>query len=381
MHLFYYLFIIEVAIAIVVLTNVAEYIFMPVKERTLRYISDERLNVYLLLSLGAIFIFHAFKNPLTLDDIPCYVDAFYESDNVSWTRVLSLGYESLKTETGFALVIKAVSSLFCSDQVLFILTSAFILLAVYFSVRQYSPMSWVSVFVFMTESFPQSLFILRAFLFSGIAFSIHMSSVIFIPVYFLYGLKNWRYLLLLLLFLTVFLVASFNTLLPWFVEYVIPEYAYYIINADNYEGASWKMPALLSSILLFRVIVMKEHFFEDGINRLLSITMILAVIVYTAGMGFGFGLTSRVAMSFTNMTFLILPNTLQYIKSSSWQFACAIVYILFNSFFFFKSTSDVLWASYQLLEILIFFYCIICISHFILKEYGCYYFRVRYWLL
>ena len=373
MHLFYYLFIIEVAIAIVVLTNVAEYVFMPVKERTLRYISDERLNVYLLLSLGAIFIFHAFKNPLTLDDIPFYVDAFYESDNVSWTRVLSLGYESLKTETGFALVIKAVSSLFCSDQVLFILTSAFILLAVYFSVRQYSPMSWVSVFVFMTESFPQSLFILRAFLaisiylfsfpfiinrkiipfllFSGIAFSIHMSSVIFIPVYFLYGLKNWRYLLLLLLFLTVFLVASFNTLLPWFVEYVIPEYAYYIINADNYEGASWKMPALLSSILLFRVIVMKEHFFEDGINRLLSITMILAVIVYTAGMGFGFGLTSRVAMFFTNMTFLILPNTLQYIKSSSWQFACAIVYILFNSFFFFKSTSDVLWASYQLLEI------------------------------
>jgi hypothetical protein len=109
------------------------------------------------------------------------------------------------------------------------------------------------------------------------------------------------------------------------------------------------MPALLSAILLFRAVVMREHFFEEGINRLLSVVMVLGVIVYTAGMGFG--LTSRIAMCFTNMTFLILPNTLQYIKSSSWQFACAIVYILFNSFFFFKSTSDVLWASYQLLEI------------------------------
>jgi hypothetical protein len=73
------------------------------------------------------------------------------------------------------------------------------------------------------------------------------------------------------------------------------------------------------------------------------------VIVYTAGMGFG--LTSRIAMCFTNMTFLILPNTLQYIKSPSWQFTCALVYILFNSYFFFASASDILWADYQLIEI------------------------------
>jgi hypothetical protein len=109
------------------------------------------------------------------------------------------------------------------------------------------------------------------------------------------------------------------------------------------------MPALLSAILLFRIIVMREHFFEDGINRLLSIVMILAVVVYVGGIGFG--LTSRMAMYFTNMTFLIFPNTIQYIKSPSWQFTCAMVYILFNSFFFFSSVSDILWADYQLIEI------------------------------
>jgi hypothetical protein len=77
--------------------------------------------------------------------------------------------------------------------------------------------------------------------------------------------------------------------------------------------------------------------------------MVLGVIVYTAGMGFG--LTSRMAMCFTNMTFLILPNTLQYIKSPSWQFTCALVYILFNSYFFFASASDILWVDYKLIEI------------------------------
>jgi len=371
MHLFYYLFVIEIFIAVAAYTNVAEYAFMPIKQKTVSFLSDSRLHIYLILSLSVIFFFHAFKNPMTLSDIPDYAKAFDEAKQVSLSRVVSIGYESLKTEIGFAVVIKVLSSLFQSSQILFFLTSAFILSSVYFTVKKYSPLLWVSVFIFMTDSFPQSLFILRAFiaisiylfafpfiinrkmipflLFSGIAFSIHMSSIIFLPVYFLYGIKNWRFLLLVLMMIAVTVIIGFKLFLPLFVEYVIPGYSYYLLNADNYEGASWKMPALLSAILLFRAVVMREHFFEEGINRLLSVVMVLGVIVYTAGMGFG--LTSRIAMCFTNMTFLILPNTLQYIKSSSWQFACAIVYILFNSFFFFKSTSDVLWVSYQLLEI------------------------------
>lgn len=371
MHLFYLLFIVEIVIAITVFTNVAEYTFMPVKERTVKYLSDDRLNLYLILSLCVIFVFHAFKNPFTLEDIPDYARAFDEAQQISWSRVLSIGYDNLKTETGFALVVKLVSSIFRSSQVLFILTSAFILSAVYFAVKKYSPVFWLSVIVFMIDSFPQSLFMLRAFIAVGIylfafpaiinrrllaylllallAFSVHMSSILFFPVFFLYGMKNWRYLLFLMIAVAVTLIAGFRIFLPLVVEYVIPDYAYYIIYANEYEGASWKMPALLSAILLFRALVMKEHFFETGINRLLSIVMMMAVIVYTAGIGFG--LTSRMALFYTNMTFLILPNTIQYIKSSSWQFACAVIYILFNGFFYFKSASDMLWANYQLVEI------------------------------
>ena len=371
MHLFFPLFFLEIVIAVAVFTNVAEYVCMPVKKRTVRFLSDERLNIYLFLSLGAIFIFHAFKNPFTLEDIPDYARAFDEAGQISWDRVVNVGYESLKTETGFALVIKTISVFFRSSQVLFILTSAFIMLAVYFSIKRYSTIFWLSVLVFMVDTFPQSLFMLRAFiavciylfafpaiinrkivvflLLALFAFSIHTSSVIFFPVYFLYGLKNWRYLLFVLIAISVTTILGFSIILPFLVEYIFTDYAYYIINANEYEGASWKMPALLSAILVFRMIVMKEHFFEDGINRLLSIVMILAVVIYVAGMGFG--LTSRMALYYTNMTFLILPNTIKYIKSPSWQFACAVVYILFNSFFFFKSASDPLWANYQLIEI------------------------------
>ena len=70
LHLFYILFAVEVIIAIVAYTNVVEYPFMPVKGRNTSYLSEMRLNIYLCLSLLAIFFFHAFKNPQTLDDIP-----------------------------------------------------------------------------------------------------------------------------------------------------------------------------------------------------------------------------------------------------------------------------------------------------------------------
>ena len=371
LHLFYILFFIELVFAVCAYTNVAEYAFMPVKERSVNYLSEMRLKLYLVLSIGVIFFFHAFKNPLTLVDIPEYVDAFYEAKNLSWETIYEIGYESFKTETGFAFIIKAVSSLFSNDQVLFFLTSAFLLSAVYFAIRRYSPIWWASVFIFMTDSFPQSLFILRSFIGIGIflyafpsilnrkivvflllcflASTIHMSAIIILPVYFLYGIKDWRYLTLSLVITAGILILGFMVLLPLIVEAVLPEYAYYMMDVDNSEGISWKMPALLTAILLFRLYVMKEHFLEEGINRLLSIIMILAVTIYVAGMDFG--MTSRIAMFYANMTFLILPNTLQYIKSSSWQFVCAIAYILLNSFFFLKSASDFYWVNYQLLEI------------------------------
>ena len=95
LHLFYILFAVEVIIAIVAYTNVVEYPFMPVKGKNTSYLSEMRLNIYLCLSLLAIFFFHAFKNPQTLDDIPYYVDAFYESRNVSWGRVIDMGYETV----------------------------------------------------------------------------------------------------------------------------------------------------------------------------------------------------------------------------------------------------------------------------------------------
>ena len=371
MHLFYYLFFLEILIAVAAYTNVTEYVFMPVKQRTVQYLSDHRQEIYLMVALGVMLFFHAFRDPLSLVDTPEYYSACGEARLMSWGDVISKGYVELKTETGFALLLKLIVDVFRSPQMLFIITSAFMFFVLYDSIRRYSTIYWFSVLVFMVDSFAQSLFILRGFmalfvfllsfpfilkrqilpflLLSILAFSIHMTSIVLIPVYFLYGIKNAKYLALLLVSGLVIVVLGFELILPLIVENLLSNYTYYLLAAEEYEGGNWKMPALLSFILIFRIMVMREHFFEEGINRLCSIALIFAIALYVAGMGFG--LINRIALYFSNLTFLILPNTVQYLRSSTLQFVVCLVYILFSGFFFLNSASDVLWVDYQLIKI------------------------------
>lgn len=60
MHLFYILFALEILIAVVAYTNVTEYVFMPVKHRTVQYLSDHRQEVYLMVALGVMLFFMRF---------------------------------------------------------------------------------------------------------------------------------------------------------------------------------------------------------------------------------------------------------------------------------------------------------------------------------
>ena len=371
MHLFYILFFLEVVIAVIAYTNVAEYVFMPVKKQTITLLSDKRQMLYLFVALGVMLIFHAFRDPMTLEDTPYYARAFEEARLKPIADIITNGYEELKTETGFAVFLKMIADVVPFTQVLFIVTSTFIFFSFFVAIKRYSPILWFSVFVLMADSFPQSLFILRGFMAMSVllfsipfiikrqllpylllclvAFSIHTTSVIFFPVYFIYGIKNALILAFFLIVFGILLMLSFEIILPFVVESFLSEYSVYILGADNYEGGNWKMPALLSAILLVRIIVMKGHFFEEGINRYCSVVLILALFLYVAGLGFG--LISRMALYFSNLTFLILPNTMHYIRNQTLQFLACIAYILFTGFFFLKSSTGVFWVDYQLISI------------------------------
>lgn len=372
MHLFYYIFFIEVILAsffyfsIHLQTNASGNSTCP------KECNFHAQQVYLLIAFSVIFVFHAFRDPISLPDIPFYKMAFEESLKYSAERVIDEGFVDLKSEVGFRIIVKLISELFSSYVWLFIITSGFVIYSFYNATKRYSHIYWVSVLVFVVSHYANSLFMLRAYLAIGIllfsfpfiiqrklipylllnvlAMSVHMTAIVFLPVYFIYGIKNKLNLSLFLLVFGITMLLTFNGIVNFFVERVFSEYAYYLLKIDNYEGASWKVPAMIGSVLILRLAIFRNSFFNEGTPRLLSILCVLAFIVYTAGMGFG--LTSRIALFYTNMTFLILPDTISRIKSQGIKYSIAILYISFNGYFFLNNSAEELWRNYRLYDFL-----------------------------
>lgn len=369
MHLFYIILFLEVFLAVVF------FVVSPSSKTNNKTVeqplqSNYKESVYLILSFGILFFFHAFRDPYSLVDIPEYADAYKEAFKTPWSLVLSEHFYSLKSEVGFRIVIKGLSCLFPSYQMLFVITSGFLIYSFFRATKKYSVFCWMSVLLFLVNSFAESLFILRAFICIGIllfsfpyiierkilpflllnllAMSIHISSVVFLPVYFLYGINNIKLLCGTFVVSSLFILLWFNSIITYVVEQFLPGYSYYFIFMDNYEGASWKMPALLGFLLIWRIMVLKQSFFENGIVRLFSILSIMAFVIYTAGMGFG--LTSRMAMFFTNMTFLILPDTVSRMRNRSLSIFISILYIVFVGYFFLRNSSESLWINYRLIS-------------------------------
>lgn len=363
MHPFYIILFLETILAFVFYTGSSS------TQTKGRRVAKYKEQVYLILAFGILLFFHAFRDPYSLADIPEYADAYKESLGYTLSRVLNDHFFSLKSEVGFRVVIKGISSVFTSYQMLFVLTSIFLISSFYMATKRYSVYIYISVMVFTVSIFAESLFMLRSFLaisillytfpyiierkiipflaLSMLSMTIHISSVIFLPVYFLYGVKDSKWIWMTFIIVGGMFMLKFDDIVSYIVERYLPGYSYYFVYIDNYEGASWKMPALLGFLLLMRIVVLRKTFFNMGITRLLSIISVLAFLVYTAGMGFG--LTSRMAMFFTNMTFLVLPDTVSHMKNRQLGVLISIAYIIFTGYFFLRNSTDSLWANYHLI--------------------------------
>lgn len=369
MHPFYTVLLLELALAIIYFLSSPSFDARNISSTKSIATPKKNKSIYLVFAFGILLFFHAFRDPYSLFDIPEYAEAYKEALGYSWQRVLTEPFYSLKCETGFRIIIKGIASLFSSYQMLFVITSIFLIYCFFNATRNYSVFYCISVMVFMTDSFAQSLFMLRAFVAIGIlllsfpfiidrkiipflllnllAMSVHLSSVIFFPVYFLYGIKNTKLLWTTFICFGAALILYFNSIINIVIERYLTGYSYYLVYVDNYEGASWKMPALLGTLLIMRIVILRKHFFNPGITRLLSIISVLAFLVYVAGMGFG--LTSRMAMFFTNMTFLILPDNISHMKNKKLGILIAVSYILFTGFFFLRSCTSSEYINYRLI--------------------------------
>lgn len=189
-----------------------------------------RDQFFLFIAFAVLYITHAFKDPFSLLDTPEYVDGYIEVKNRGIGELMRGGLYSLKAEKGYVILTKIISYFFPANQMLFIFTSFIILLGYYVAFKRYSLIPWLAVLLFVIGGYNQSLFVLRQhmamsivlfsypyiinrrfmpFLFYVlIAFFIHQTAVIFLPIYFLYGIKK-KILIIPIYFMLGFILILF----------------------------------------------------------------------------------------------------------------------------------------------------------------------------
>lgn len=317
-------------------------------------------EAYLKICFLIMLVLHTFFNPEYSDNYG-YKIGYQEFQSMSLIQVFRENSYSLKAETGYRVLCKLLSYISKEWRFGMFVISLIMLSGYYYAVKRYSSMIWLSILLIMVGPFCQSLFVLRQHLAMGIilfsyhyilqkkivpyllicflAISCHQTAAVFLPIYFIYNMKKNYYVYILLS--TAFFVAYFyfSVIIGIGASFAMDTASY----GDSYleynatEGANSKTALLMITLLLARIFLLREEYFKEGINKLLSIILTIGTVISTAGIGF-LG-TPRLNMYFSTISFLFIPNTLQYLRGKDKQLFLGVAYFLFLLYFMVKSAN------------------------------------------
>lgn len=304
---------------------------------------SQRDFLCLFLAFIPLIILHAFKKPSSLKDLQVYQSAFEEVGTMTWCNLFSQGFViNFSMEPGYVFLNRLVYSVSENVSFLFLIIALILLAAYAISIKNYSNNISLSIFLFVIGPFCQSLFVLRQHLAIAImlftipyiinrnlkryliiffiAFSIHYTTFVLLPLYFLYGIQSKKKLVLFLIAFFAITKIGMSFFLNSFVAFN-GSYTHYL---DLDEVANMKVPLLLLGLLIVRLYFLKGHAFDLGINKLLTLITVVGCIFYFCGVGYG--PTGRLFTSYAQMMWLILPNTLYYIRNNSNKFLVLILF-------------------------------------------------------
>lgn len=319
------------------------------------------LKIFITISFGVLFVVHTFVNQ-DFSDLLYYKLGFYEISKMSWFDVLQRNAPSLKAEVGYRLYNKLISFFTDNFTVLLAISSFIILYGYYKIIKQYSPMVLLSILLLLVGPYMQSLFVLRQHMAIGIvllsisyiiqrdikhfllciivAIGFHQTAAVFLPVYFIYGLKSNKTIsiLMLLAFVSLPILMSVTLRFLGGLAAETASYGNYYFETSS-EGTNAKEFLLMSGLLILRYYIVRKHFFDDGINKLFSIISLLSVVFLFSGIGFI--ATNRLFLYYTCMQFVILPNTLSYLSKKGLRIIGGFSYLCFLLYFFTQDSNTI----------------------------------------
>lgn len=278
-----------------------------------------------------------------LPDLEHYYWGYIELACVDWSKIPTFDLTFLKCpEIGFRYILRIGALLGDFKWSLFIIavvhTYTYINLA-----KKYSPYVMISLIIFLLGSV-QSFFVLRQhlaiaitilsypyiinrdwkkfFLLMLLAFSFHQTAVVFIPVYFIYGIKDHMKLNITLAIILAVLFLTFTMVFNYFAVSFVG-YEGYI---DSNEGNMTTL--IISACYLFAyVFFLRGDIYIEGVNRLVYILLVLNFIVLLAG--YTFSGINRLMMYYSVGNILAVPLSMKFIRYPLMRYAfCSTILFL-----------------------------------------------------
>lgn len=284
--------------------------------------------IFIVFSFIIFNLLHVGVDINSVEDLPNYKELFQK---VSTSNFLHFYEEILTTDYCYAFINKCVS--YFSDDFLFLLLlyNLFLFYSHYNIIIKYSPFVPLSIVLMLLLVYNQSLFVLRQYLANSIIlFSIpcifkrqlfqyllicliavftHSSSLVWIPVYFIYNCKN-RKSFVLGLVITTLSYAVISLFIIQYMSLVHLEFGRYV---DKSASTAIATIIIRLTYLMSYVIILKKHIYDDGINRLCFIALYLILIGYIFAPPIE--MMSRVLQYYMTLMILSIPITMYYMKS------------------------------------------------------------------
>lgn len=308
--------------------------------------------LYLSVIFIQLIIIHAFLDPYKMPDLPGYLTVFKLVSEHSLDYCFSVGFPGVKMEEGWIIMCKGLS-LIANEYSLLIATSLIMVGAVCYSAYKYSPYVWFTIFLWLCTYFNQSLFVLRQHtamaicLFSipfiirrefikfiiviAIAYSIHRTSLIFLPIYFLYGMRiSWSFLAKMCVVTIICSYAS-QYAFGWLFENT-----WYGSYADLGEANYTVFLMGLSSLLLF---LLSKNWRLDNLTSVEKVFfIILCMYVSLALVGIHFVLTNRLGKYFGLAILFIHPLSISNFRSPIVKFIATVCVMICYILLFISGT-------------------------------------------
>lgn len=247
------------------------------------------------IAVVILILYCALRDGFLYPDIQNYYDYFnHNNSDIDFEENFNLGYSLLNR------ICRGISPSF---QFLLSVISIIIIYLYSKAIKNYSPNIWFSLILFILINYYPSFFLLRQYLAMGvylfsikyiikrepvnfgicmlIAVSFHTTATIAIPMYFLYGVNNNKWNMILLFIGSIIAIAafySFSTYVSLFSDY----YANYF-EAEN-EDSAWQRAIMKIYIFMVYLFTMGDKYYDKGINRVIFYSMIMNVIICVAAM-------------------------------------------------------------------------------------------------